>query len=244
MKRTEGHFAGLTLTFFLHAAVIALLVSRGDESGCASGGDDADASKRFSESQTIEASLAFKAVEPKDRQPQKEKKKKYASSEKAPVVFDPDAGPPPETPEHPVKVKKDEIDINSVLKKNKMQSDDLSSTGAEEIPKVGSTTGSEWGTEKDAKGHPYAGELKGRLKSAFRVPSLEQGTGVPEACVKLDRSGKIVDRFFKKKSGNANVDRAVQVALKEAPDMEEPVPDDIIDLMTKDGICFRFDPAE
>ena len=62
--------------------------------------------------------------------------------------------------------------------------------------------------------------------------------------MKLDRSGKIVDRFFKKKSGNANVDRAVQVALKEAPDMEAPVPDDLVDLMTKDGICFRFDPSE
>jgi hypothetical protein len=244
MKENEAHLVGFSLTALLHAAIIVLIIARNDDAGCMGGSSDASAAARFENSQTIEASLAFKAVEKKDRQPQKEKKKKYASSEKAPVVFDPDAGPPPETPEHAVKVKKDEIDINSVLKKNKMQSDDLSSTGAEEIPKEGSTTGSEWGTEKDAKGHPYAGELKGRLKSAFRVPSLEQGTGVPEACVKLDPSGKIVDRFFKKKSGNANVDRAVQVALKEAPDMEAPVPDDILDLMTKDGICFRFDPAE
>jgi hypothetical protein len=243
VKTAEGHFAGLSLTFLLHAAVVALLLSRGEE-GCAAGGDDADAAKRFAESKTIEASLAFKAVEPKDRQPQKQKKKKYASDQKGPTVFDPDAGPPPEVAEHPVKVKPDEVDPASILKKNRMQDDDLSSTGVEEVPKEGSTTGSEWGTEKDAKGHPYAGELKGRLKSAFRVPSLEQGTGVPEACVKLDRSGKIVDRFFKKKSGNANVDRAVQVALKEAPDMEAPVPDDLVDLMTKDGICFRFDPSE
>ena len=61
-------------------------------------------------------------------------------------------------------------------------------------------------------------------------------------CVKLDKDGKIVDRFVKKKSGNANLDRSVELALKQAPDMTGPVPDDLIDLMTVKGICFRFKP--
>jgi hypothetical protein len=234
--------AGLSLTFLLHAAVVALLVSRGDEAGCASGGDDAGAAARFENSQTIEASLAFKAVDPADRQPQKEKKKKYAADDNAPVIADSDAGPRPEAPEHDVKVTPDEIDIASILKKNKMQNPDLSSTGADEIPKEGSAGGSEWGTEKDARGHPYAGELKGRIHSAWELPALEQGTGEAEGCVKLDKNGKIVDRFMKKKSGNANLDRSVEVALKQAPDMTEPVPDDLVDLMTSKGICFRFKP--
>ena len=51
-----------------------------------------------------------------------------------------------------------------------------------------------------------------------------------------------MDRFVKKKSGNANLDRSVELALKQAPDMTEPVPDDMIDLMTVKGICFRFKP--
>jgi outer membrane biosynthesis protein TonB len=242
VKRVDGHFAGLSLTFLLHAAVIAVLVSRGDEAGCTGGGGDADASKRFEDSQTIEASLAFKAVEPKDRQPQKEKKKKYAPDDKAPVIADADAGPRPEAPEHDLKVKPDEVDIASVLKKNKMQNPDLSSTGAEEIPKEGSASGSEWGTENDAKGDPYAGELKGRIHSAWELPALEQGTGEAHGCVKLDKKGKIVDRFVKKKSGNANLDRSVEEALRQAPDMTEPVPDHLIDLMTVKGICFRFKP--
>lgn len=241
MKKSEAHFAGLSLTFLLHAAVVVILLSRGDEAGCA-GGDDADAASRFQDSQTIEASLAFKAVEPKDRQPQKEKKKKYAADDKAPVIADPDAGPRPEAPEHEVKVKPDEIDIASVLKKNKMQNPDLSSTGADEIPKEGSASGSEWGTETDAKGDPYAGELKGRIHSAWELPALEKGTGAVEGCVKLDKNGKIVDRFVKKKSGNANLDRSVEVALRQAPDMSEPVPDHLVDLMTAKGICFRFKP--
>jgi outer membrane biosynthesis protein TonB len=241
VKRNELHVAGLSVTFLLHAAIVALLLARGEEGGCGGGGD-ADAAARFENSQTIEASLAFKSVEPKDRQPQKQKKKKYAADDNAPVVADPDAGPRAEAPEHEVKVRPDEVDISSVLKKNRQQSPDLSSTGSEEIPKEGSADGSEWGTEKDARGHPYAGELKGRIHSAWELPAIEQGTGEVVGCVKLDKDGKIVDRFVKKKSGNANLDRSVELALKQAPDMKEPVPDDLIDLMTVKGICFRFKP--
>ena len=40
MKKTELHFAGISVTFLLHAAVVVILVSRGDESGCAGGGSD------------------------------------------------------------------------------------------------------------------------------------------------------------------------------------------------------------
>jgi hypothetical protein len=241
LRWAEGHFAGLSLTFLLHAAIITLLLARGEDAGCGGGGE-ADAASRFEGAQTIEASLAFKAVEPKNRQPQKEKKKKYAADDKAPVVADPDAGPRPEAPEHDVKVRPDEVDITSVLKKNRNQNPDLSSTGADEVPKEGSAGGSEWGTETDARGNPYAGELKGRIHSAWELPSIEQGTGEVLGCVKLDKNGKIVDRFVKKKSGNANLDRSVEVALKQAPDMTEPVPDDLIDLMTVKGICFRFKP--
>jgi hypothetical protein len=240
MKENEAHLVGFSLTALLHAAIIVLIIARNDDAGCMGGSSDASAAARFENSQTIEASLAFKAVEKKDRQPQKEKKKKYASDEKAPVIHDPDAGPRPETPEHEVKVKPDEVDIASILKKNKKQDEDLSSTGAEEVPKEGSIDGSEWGTEREAKGHPYAGELKGRIYNAWEVPAIETGSGSAEGCVKLDKAGKIVDRHVKKKSGNANLDRSVELALKQAPDMDNPVPDDLIDLMTAKGICFRF----
>lgn len=241
MKKSEAHFAGLSLTFLLHAGIVVLLLSRGDDAGC-SGGSDADAAKRFEDSQTIEASLAFKAVEPKDRQPQKQKKKKYAPDDNAPVIADADAGPRQDAPDHKIKVRPDEVDIASILEKNRQQNPDLSSTGADEIPKEGSAGGSEWGTEKDAKGHPYAGELKGRIHSAWELPAIEQGGGEAHGCVKLDKDGKIVDRFVKHKSGNANLDRSVELALRQAPDMTEPVPDDLIDLMTVKGICFRFKP--
>ena len=233
--------AGMIVTGILHLGIIGVLLAGEQLFGW---GASADAEERFASSETIEAALAFKAVDPKTKQPQKQKKKKYRPDDRAPVIKDETAPPRDETkpPDHKVKVKPDEVDINSILEKNKLQDESLSSTGAEEVPKEGSTDGSEWGTEKDAKGHPYAGELKGRIYGAWQLPSLEQGSGEAVGCVKLDRDGKIVDRHVKQKSGNANLDRSVELALKQAPDMETPVPDDLIDLMTAKGICFRFTP--
>ena len=241
MNRREPHFVGIALTVLLHGALLVVFVAR-DDGGCGMGGGNADAAKRFENAETIEAALAFKEVKPQDRQPQKQKKKKYRPDD-APTVHNPDAEPLPEkTPEHKVKVESHEVDINSILEKNRVQDTDLSSTGVDEVPKEGSASGSEWGTEKDAKGHPYAGELKGRIYAVWQLPSLEQGTGTTEGCVKLDKNGKIVDRHVKKKSGNANLDRSVELALKQAPDMEDPVPDDLLHLVTEIGICFNFSP--
>lgn len=243
---------GLIVTVLLHAGLVAVALSNIGGDGTA----DA-ASHRFDDAVTIEASLAFKQVEDQV-QPQKQRKKTYAPpvEEVAPVEtpptppeqkIDTDTVAQPEEPEaakvkpkHKIKPKKDEIDPNSIFDKNRVQDDDASTTGVDEVPKEGSADGSDWGTERDARGHPYAAELKGRLYSAWAVPSLEAGAGEPEGCVKLDIFGKIVDRTMKKKSGNANIDRSVELALKNAPDMEEPVPDDILNLMTVKGICYRF----
>jgi outer membrane biosynthesis protein TonB len=249
---------GVVVTVLLHAALVVVTISNLDEGSTAA----ADPSKKFENATTIEAALAFKEVKPQSRQPVKQKKEKYAPPvEETPVPTEEPPPPEPEAPKvdtdnvveeveppkgakeppkHKVKPKKDEIDINSTLEKNRSQDEDLSSTGVDEVPQEGSADGSKWGTETDAKGHPYAGELKGRIYSAWTVPSLETGGGEVHGCVKLDEDGKIVDRHVKKKSGNANLDRSVELALKQAPDMEEPVPEDLVGLITVKGICFRF----
>jgi len=252
---------GLVVTVLLHAALVVVTISKlGGDSAAAS-----DPSERFDESITIEAALAFKEVQPQSRQPVKQKKEKYAPPvEEVPVPAEtPPPVPPPEPeapkidtdnqvqaeeppkaakekPKHKVKPRLDEIDPESILEKNRVQDEDLSETGVDEVPKEGSADGSEWGSERDARGDPYAGELRGRIESVWSVPSVETGTGVAQGCVKLDEDGKIVDRHVKKKSGNANLDRSVELALKQAPDMEDPVPEHLIDLITVKGICFRF----
>jgi len=231
-------FGGLLVTVLLHAGLVGVALLH-------MGGDSAadPAASRFENAVTIEASLAFKEVKPESRQPQKQKKETYSPPEVPKIDTDPIAQPEepvPERPKHKVRPKPEEIDIKKTLAKNRAQDDDLSSTGVDEVPREGSADGSKWGTETDAKGHPYAAELKGRIYSAWTVPSLETGSGEAQGCVKLDGDGKIVDRHVKKKSGNANLDRSVELALKQAPDMEEPVPEDLRSLITVKGICFRF----
>jgi outer membrane biosynthesis protein TonB len=251
---------GFVVTVLLHVGLVALALT--NLGGGDSRADSSDES-RFDSAVTIEAALAFKEVKPQSRQPQKQKKETYAPPVPEVVEPVPEAPEPPpepeapkidtdnveqpieeaapkEKPKHKVKPKKDEIDIKSTLEKNRAQDEDLSSTGAEEVPQEGSADGSKWGTETDARGHPYAAELKGRIYSVWSVPALETGGGETHGCVKLDIFGKIVDRHVKKKSGNANLDRSVELALKQAPDMEEPVPDDLRVLITVKGICFRF----
>lgn len=237
MKR-EQHFTAIALTAFLHAGLAFLVVSSNDE-GCGGGTATASPSDRFANAKTIEASLAFKKVEKKNKQPEKKKKKKFAPPEVQKASRDENATPT-DPDKSQVPVAPEEIDIASILKKNRAQDDDLSDTGVEEVAKDGQVDGSEWGTEKDARGDKYVAELKGRIYDAWKVPSLESGSGTAEGCVRLDKEGKIVDRDVTKKSKNANLNRSVSVALKESTDMEDPVPGYLVELLTVDGICFKF----
>src|SRR5690606_6124632 len=115
---------------------------------------------------------------------------------------------------------------------------DLSSTGSEEVPVEGSSSGSDWGTEKEAYGHAYVGELKGRIASVLNYPSISSNEGSALGCVYLDEKGRIIDSKSKVTGGGKNPDlrRAVYLALKEAPDMEDPVPPELL-WITQRGIC-------
>lgn len=238
---SNGVFVGLSVTALLHMGMIAAFMSSTDN-GCGGGAAEASDEDRFAQSETIEAALAIKAVKPESKQPQKKKKKKYRPVERG---FSRDENRKPKNeekdePKHKVPVLPDEVDINSVLEKNRSQDETLSSTGADEVPTEGAADGSIWGTERDAKGHPYVGELKGRIYSEWKVPTLETGSGVALGCVRLNTSGKIIDHGLKTPSKNSNLNRSVEIALRKAPDMEKPVPDKLKELLTVKGICFRF----
>ena len=229
--------SGLAATFLLHIFVAGLVVAKDDGSGCMGGGT-AQATD-FAEAQTIEASLAFKEVKPKNKQPQKKKKQKFRQKVEDGASTE-EKVKEPKKEDKSLRVDEDEVDINAILNKNRKQDEDLSDTGSDELPVEGSATGSEWGTEKEARGDPYVGELKGRIYTAWKVPALETGTGMAVGCVRLDPDGKIVARELKERSKNSNLDRSVEVALKDAPDMESPVPDKLKTLLTVNGICFKF----
>jgi hypothetical protein len=229
---------GVSLTVLLHAALVLLTVTNGEALGCG-GGAGAEAST-FEEAEVIEAALAFKAVKPKDKQPQKQKKQTFAPVDAPKISNDATQIPDEKPPEPKIAPTPEEIDPASVLKKNRVQDEDLSSTGVEELPREGADDGSEWGTERDAKGDPYVGELVGRIKTGWEVPALETGSGKAVGCVRLDKGGRIVFTDIKERSKNANLDRSVEEALRAAPAMEAPVPDHLIRLLTEKGLCINF----
>lgn len=246
MRRKEkasnnGIFVGLSVTALLHMAMVVAFMSQSGDSGCAGSASAADEDEdRFAKSTTIEAALAIKEVKREDKQPVKQKKQKFKPEERG--VSRDETKKPTERkePEHKVPVLPDEVDPESTFKKNRSQDETLSSTGVDEVPTAGAADGSIWGTERDAKGHKYVGELKGRIHSEWKVPTLETGGGVALGCVRLNDAGKIIDHGFQQRSSNSNLNRSVTLAMRNAPPMETPVPAELKELLTVKGICFRF----
>lgn len=239
MRESEPIFTGLLLTVFLHVFLGSMMVYRQEDIGCGGGGGSAEASD-FENAETIEAALAFKEVKNESKQPQKQKKRKFRPKKADKLSRDAEKTPEQKEEDEPLTPDPDEIDPESILDKNRKQDDDLSSTGVEEVPTEGAADGSEWGTEADAHGDPYVGELKGRIYDVWKVPTLETGSGHALGCVRLEEDGTIALRELKERSENSNLNRSVELALKESTDMEKPVPDHLKDLLTVKGICFNF----
>jgi type IV secretory pathway VirB10-like protein len=231
---------GVVVTIILHGALgtSLALMERSDSSS--SHQDSFD----FENAQTVEAALAFKSAEPQ-KQPEMPKNVPPPPEEITGVSRDETkvVEPKPED-KKPDKPPPPDVNIADVLRKNRRYDPDeeIRTVGADDTQTGSSGPGSEWGTEKEARGDAYVGELRGRVQTVWKVPSLEKGSGTTLGCVRLDADGKIVDRKVWKKSGIANLDRSVDEALREATDMDKPVPDYLMNLLTKKGICFRFTP--
>ncbi|MBL4635428.1 MAG: TonB C-terminal domain-containing protein [Kofleriaceae bacterium] len=235
MRDRDSIISGVGAAIFLHMVLVGFLLLTDTSPEAV-----AETDTNFGKAQVIEASLAFKEVKPKSKQPQKKKKKKFKPRVDDGASKKDKIEPKKDKKDKPLKVEEEEIDFNSILEKNRKQDEELSDTGSEEIPVEGSATGSEWGTEKDARGDPYVAELKGRISDEWKVPSLETEGGTAIGCVRLDEDGKIVDRELKKRSKNRNLARSVEVALKNASDMDKPVPAKLKTLLTVQGVCFKF----
>ena len=87
-------------------------------------------------------------------------------------------------------------------------------------------------------GHPYTRELIRNLYGAWQVPASDLA-GEVIACVKLAPDGSIAARHLEKRAHN-EIDRSVEQALRDLPAMGEPVPPELVPLLTERGICARF----
>lgn len=242
MKESTLQAGGLT--FALSAGVL-LIVGMWANDSCQRKANAAARDAAFDHSQlvTIEASLAFKKPEQKKRQPQKKRSAKTAPPPEVTLSRDADAPakPPDKEPKEPPPP-----DYTDVLAKNRaIDTTEAPADGeVEDDTEGGSDDGSEWGTAADAKGDPYLGELTGRIQTVWNRPTLDSGKGVVRGCVKLDETGKIVERKVIQRSNNSMLNRSVEEALRKASDMETPVPPHLIQLLTKSGVCFDFKPGE
>jgi hypothetical protein len=228
------HIAGVTLTVVMHLGGAAAAGLWGRNIG------DGDRARLADAPVVIEAALAIKAPNaPKRVQPQKQQNPKVAPPELQGVSRDADKAPVQPDKQDGKKPPPDFIDPSKTFDKFRDLDLDVDPTEGGEQDVEGSADGSEWGTEAQAKGHEYVGELRGRIEAVWNIPSLEQDTGVALGCVRLAPDGNIVARVLEQKSGIANLDRSVNEALRNASDMERPVPKELT-YLTKAGICFAF----
>jgi periplasmic protein TonB len=246
MTEKGFHVAGVTIAIIVHAALGAGLL-------LADGGCLASASARIEEPRYVEAALAIKGQEeePETQQPQKPREQIPAPepapdpiSKDAERIPEPKPKPEPEPKPEPRPQPTDDFDPLEVLERNRrLAEDDTADRSGVPREDLGAITGSEWGTERDARGDPYVGELAGRVRRAWSLPSFERTADlVAWGCVRLADDGRIVHRELVEPSGSATLDRSVSVALERATDMEEPVPDHLRELLVRQGICFTFRP--
>jgi hypothetical protein len=198
----------------------------------------------------IEAGLAIKSKSAsgrKSRLPQKDLGAKARPQAGPSFASDPDSLP---------KDKKDElarpkdVDLQSLMNRNRNVDTTegeaaTESPGVDEESQVGQADGSEFGTLEEARGDPYVGELSGRMEKNLVIPVTVKDESLETlGCVRLDASGKIVERVVppEYRSRNHAFNQAVEEALKHTTDMEAPVPAHLVKLLVENPICKRYRP--
>lgn len=202
---------------------------------------DSDADQKpkvdpYADMEVIDAALAEKAPA-EVVQPQKQFR---APTPAEPVGVSRDANAKPvDKPKDPPK---DNVDINAVLNKNRVDDETLE-PGPATTPTVGAFDGSEDGWGDETRGDPFLGALKSDLIRGWEFPEILSEVGTPVGCVHLEPDGTIPEVVLREASGNSELDDSVERALrdlKKRRDREpKPVPAHLIP-KTRKWICYRM----
>jgi hypothetical protein len=237
----RAHALGASVTLVLHLAIVGTIVFMNEI-------DRGHTQKIEAEPQAIEAGLAIKKKAQEGKKsalPQKEVAAKVKPPDVEGVAHNANQVPPEKKPEKKRDVAPPEAtDATSVFDKYRHVDTGATSGGEHsDTNQQGDENGSEFGTLEKAKGDPYVGELIGRMTKDFVVPTLVTDTSLKTwGCVKLDENGKIVDREIDKehKSRSHAFNSAVEERLKEATDMDKPVPSHLKHLLVEQGACATY----
>ncbi len=198
--------------------------------------------------QAIEAGLAFKKKAQEGKKsalPQKELAAKVKPPDAPGVAKNAEQIPPEKKPEKKNEyVPPDATDSKSVFDKYRRVDTGATAGGEhQDTNQQGDENGSEFGTRLDAKGDPYIGELIGRMTKDFQVPTVVSDQSLQAwGCVKLDENGKITDRAMdpEHKSRSHAFNSAVEEQLKQATDMDKPVPNNLKKMLVGKFVCATY----
>jgi hypothetical protein len=240
--RLGAHALGLGLTLSLHAALAVVMVVLNAHA------ERREARREEPPYQAIEAGLAIKKKSTsgqKSKLPQKELTQKVAPPEAPKIASNPDVVPSTDKKDKRPPPPPDAVDPKSVFDKyRKMDTGAAVGDGStDESNEEGSEDGSEFGTLERAKGDPYIGELIGRMVKDFVVPSVVSDSSHKTwGCVKLDDSGKIVERKVdpEHKSRSHAFNSAVEERLRLTTDMDKPVPNHLKKLLVENFACATY----
>jgi len=237
----DNQSAGLITTVILHGVVLAILLiptswlDLGAAFGCAS----RDHKPQLSDdSVVIEAAIAYKK-EDAPKQPQAKRTQRrvdkaegVSRDENKPV----DEQKPEDKKPKPTDWRDFQRDTDEEYNPDLEEGDIKPRAG-------GAWDGEKFGWAEENKGHPYLRELAKQVE--FDVPTLEKGAGYAQACIRLRGNGTVIEQKLLEKSGNTNIDRAADEALRKLvekrtdPKDVQPVPAEIIDITSK-WLCFKL----
>lgn len=206
----------------------------------------------------VEASLAFKAETPveKQKQPQKEFQEKEQQIDPDAVARDDknidkqksctrdaDCDPKDECIKKVCVRRKNTTADTDPLGKvpDRTNVDDLP-TNNTPTPQVGAFDGSKHGRGPVNKGDPYFVGLKRDLLDEFKVNNLTEGAPA-EGCIHMTADGKITETKLRVRN-NDTVTSLAEDALKALQrrrnEKPEPVPTHLLEALTTQWICFKF----
>lgn len=217
------------------ALIVALGVGGIYASKSAWGERDGDDGPSERDLEAIEATLAYKKAEKVPDQPQKEKRPPPPEKKVEGVSRDENAAPVTK-PEDKPQARPDENP--DTTEGPAAMPDDDEPTGPTARPD-GEVDGSDIGFASKSRGPKYFQQMNAELRAGWEYPAILEGQGVPEACIRIEKDGRVATKLDKR-SGDADLDRSVESALEAFEKLRNAdpveVPEDLLDF-TERWIC-------
>lgn len=187
----------------------------------------------------IEASLAMKTNKKKATQPQKDMRAPDPTKKVEGVKKD-DAPPDKKDPDKKDDKKEDKdpkIDPNAPLPKHADDTTPVGPVVQPFNPNESNTAGKDQVTKNE-----YVAVIKTRLDELYNASQIDRGTSIPQGCLQIDKTGKILDTKFNTHDSDDHQTMAEDALKKFVAERNQhpiEVPVETLELTSK-WLCFNF----